>query len=405
MTRPFVVVGANLAGGRAVEALREAGYDGRLILVGEEPDRPYERPPLSKDLLRGETAPDAVFLREASFYESHDVELRLGVRAIGLDPEGTLTLDDGDAIGFERCLLATGGQVRRLEAPGADLEGVRYLRTLRDATGLADDLARTPRVVVVGAGFIGAEVAASARTLGCEVTIIEIAPLPLGRVLGEDLARAFADLHRDHGVDLRLGEGVERFEGTGRVEAVVGSSGTRYPADLVVVGVGITPNTELAAEAGIECDDGIVVDERCRTSAPRVFAAGDVARWPDAFSGGPVRVEHYQNAQNQGAHAGRAMLGAEEPYRDLPWFWSDQYDVNLQMLGHPDDDAERVVRGSIPDRDATVFWLRGPRVVAAVALNRPRDIAAARRLVQRGIDVDPQALTDEDTDLRQLVRG
>ncbi len=404
MTRPFVVVGANLAGGRAVEALRDAGY-GPLVLVGEEPDRPYERPPLSKELLRGETEPDAVFLREAAFYEEHDVELRLGVRVSALDPEGTVTLDDGDTIGFERCLIATGGRVRRLEVPGAGLEGVRYLRTLGDATGLAEELGRTPRVVVVGAGFIGAEVAASARTLGCEVTMIEIAPVPLGRVLGEDLGRAFADLHRDHGVDLRLGEGVERFEGAGRVEAVVGSSGTRYPADLVVVGVGIAPNTELAEGAGIDCDDGIVVDEQCRTSAPRVFAAGDVARWPDTFSGRRIRVEHYQNAQNQGAHAGRAMLGSEEPYRDLPWFWSDQYDLNLQMLGHPDDDAERIVRGSIPDRDATVFWLRGPRMVAAVALNRPRDIGAARRLIQRGIDVDATTLQDAETDLRELVRG
>ena len=266
----------------------------------------------------------------------HDVELRLGARATTLDAsQATLALSDGDTLTFDACLIATGGRPRKLDVPGADLDGVHYLRTLRDATILATELSRKPRVVVVGAGFIGAEVAASARTLGCDVTMLEMLDVPLARVLGDDLGRVYAQIHSDHGVDLRLGEGVERFEGSGRVEAVTGSSGARYPADLVVVGVGIVPNVELASEAGITCDNGVVVDELCRTSAENVFAAGDVANRPDDYSGGRIRVEHFQNAQNQGAAAAHAMLGRDEPFQEVPWFWSDQYDVNLQMLGHP----------------------------------------------------------------------
>jgi 3-phenylpropionate/trans-cinnamate dioxygenase ferredoxin reductase subunit len=269
---------------------------------------------------------------------------------------------------------------------------------------LATELARRPRVVVIGAGFIGAEVAASARMVGCEVTILEILEVPLARVLGEDLGRVYAQIHRDNGVDLRLGEGVERIEGADRVEAVVSTAGRRYPADLVVVGVGIEPNVELAHEAGIACDKGIVVDARCRTSAPKVFAAGDVANRPDDYSGGRIRVEHFQNAQNQGTAAARNMLGRDEPFQEVPWFWSDQYDVNLQMLGHPGPDADRVLRGRLEDREFTALYVRGGVVVAAIALNRGRDIAAARRLISRHVPVDPKRLADTDVELKALLR-
>jgi 3-phenylpropionate/trans-cinnamate dioxygenase ferredoxin reductase subunit len=295
--------------------------------------------------------------------------------------------------------------VRTLDVPGSELEGVRYLRTMRDSAGLSAELAERPRVVVIGAGFIGAEVAASARTVGCEVTMLEILDVPLGRVLGDDLGRVYADIHRDHGVDVRLGEGVERFDGDGRVGTVVGTSGTRYPADLVVVGVGIVPNVDLAAEAGIDCGNGILVDEHCRTSAPNVFAAGDVANRPDAFSGGRIRVEHFQNAQNQGPAAARSMLGSGEPFQEVPWFWSDQYEVTLQMLGHPDPEAERVLRGSMDERRFTVFYMRDGHVTAAVSLNRGKDISAARRMIQRRVAVDPKQLADVDVALKDLLRA
>ncbi|MGH2760332.1 MAG: NAD(P)/FAD-dependent oxidoreductase [Actinomycetota bacterium] len=401
-----VVVGANLAGGRAVEALRREGFDGRVVLVGDEPDRPYERPPLSKEVLRSETDAASVFLREESWYADNDVELRLGVRATGLSPtDRTITLEDAETIRYDSCLLTTGGRVRTLDVPGHDLAGVRYLRTLHEAAELATALTHRPRVVVVGAGFIGAEVAASARTVGCEVTILEVLDVPLVRVLGPDLGEVYASIHRDHGVELRLGEGVERFEGHDHVEAVVGAGGTRYPADLVVVGVGIVPNVELAQEAGLDCDNGIVVDELCRASAPGVFAAGDVANRPDPYSGARIRVEHFQNAQNQGAAAARTIAGGSEPFAEVPWFWSDQYDVNLQMLGHPTPDAQRVVRGRIEERDFTALYLRSDRVVAAVAMNRGRDIAVARRLIERGISVDATRAGDETVELRELLKA
>ncbi len=402
--RILVVVGASLAGGRAVETLREEGFDGRVVLVGAEPDRPYERPPLSKEVLRSQAHPETVYLRDESWYDENDVELRLGTTATSLTP-GELTLDDGHTVGFDACLIATGGRVRTLDVPGAELGGVRYLRTIREASELAGELAGHPRVVVVGAGFIGAEVAASARTLGCEVTMLEILDVPLARVLGDDLGRLYAQLHRDHGVDLRLGEGVDRFEGAGRVSSVVGTSGTTYAADVVVIGVGIVPNVELAAEAGLECANGVLVDERCRTSSEAVFAAGDVANRPDAFSGERIRVEHFQNAQNQGPAAARSMLGRDEPFQEVPWFWSDQYDVNLQMLGHPSADAERIVRGDLGSRDFVALYVRGDWLIAAVAMNRGKDISAARRLIERRVAVERERLADEDVALRELLRA
>jgi 3-phenylpropionate/trans-cinnamate dioxygenase ferredoxin reductase subunit len=400
--RTFVVVGANLAGGRAVETLRGEGFDGRIVLVGDEPHRPYERPPLSKEVVRGEAEP--VFLRETEWYADKEIELRLGSRATSLDPAGSLTVD-GESLAFDACLLATGGRPRSLDVPGADLEGVHYLRTLGDAEVLAESLRARPRVVVIGAGFIGAEIAASARVLGCDVAMIEVLDVPLLRVLGEEIGGVYAQIHRDHGVDLRLAEGVECFEGSGRVETVVGTSGARYAADLVVVGVGIQPNVELALDAGIACDNGVLVDEHCRTSAPKVFAAGDVAKRPDVHSGGPIRPEHFQNAQNQGPAAAKSMLGSQEPFHEVPWFWSDQYDVNLQMLGYTTPDKERVVRGSLDDRNFTAFFLEGDLVIAAIALNRGRDISATRRLIERRITVDRARLADEDVALKDLLRA
>jgi 3-phenylpropionate/trans-cinnamate dioxygenase ferredoxin reductase component len=403
--RTVVVVGANVAGGRAVEALRSDGFDGRVVLIGAEPDRPYERPPLSKEVVPGEVQGDSVFLRPPQWYDEQEIELRLGGRVRQLDPSGSVVLEDGTSLAFDACLLATGGRVRTLDVPGSELQGVHYLRTLQEANGLCTELARKPRVVVIGAGFIGAEIAASARMLGCEVTIIEVLDVPLLRVLGEEIGRVYAQIHRDHSVDLRLAEGVERFEGAGRVEAVVGTSGTRYPADLVVVGVGIAPNVELAEAAGIVCDNGVVVDERCRTSAANVFAAGDVARRPDVYSGGLIRPEHFQNAQNQGPAAARSMLGSGEAFQEVPWFWSDQYDSNLQMLGYTTPDKERVLRGSLESREFTAFFLEGDRVVAAIALNRGRDIAPTRRLIERRVTVDRRKLADDGVALKDLLRA
>jgi 3-phenylpropionate/trans-cinnamate dioxygenase ferredoxin reductase subunit len=402
--RSVVVVGGGVAGGQAVQTLRAEGFDGRVALVGEERDRPYERPPLSKELLLGTSQRDWLFLKPQDWYADNAVELSLGVRAARLDPAGAVELDDGTDLRFDACILATGGRVRRLAVPGGDLDGVGYLRTLADSEALRATLAGRPPVVVVGAGFIGAEVASCARSLGCEVTMLEVAELPLLRVLGRELAAFYRDLHLEHGVDLRLAEGVESFRGAGRMEQVVGTSGRAYPAGVVVVGVGIDPADDLARDAGLRCDNGVIVDELCATSAPNVFAAGDVARFPSELAGGLVRVEHFQNAQRQGAAAARAVLGSGEPYRDVPWFWSNQYDVNLQMLGHPSPSDETVERGSLAAHDWLSICVRGGRVAGAIALNRGRDISICRRLIERRTPVTRDRLADETADLRELLR-
>lgn len=400
----YVIVGANLAGGRAAETLRDEGFEGRLILVGAEPDRPYERPPLSKDFLRGDLPKEKLYLRPAAYYDEQRIELRLGVRALRLRPdEPVIELSDGTALRFDRLLIATGATPRRLRVPGAELPGVRYLRTLPDAEELGAILRRRPRLVVVGAGFIGAEVAATARTLGCDVTLLEMLPVPLGRVLGEQVGRIYAALHVAHGVNLRTSEEVVAFRGAGRVEEVVTASGAVLPCDVVVVGIGVVPEVAWLDGAGITIQNGLVVDELCATSRAHIYAAGDLANWPHPLFGERLRVEHYDNAQQQGAAAARSMLGRGTPYGPVPFFWSDQYDATLQYVGHAAPDDEVVFRGS-PGGDAWVaYYLRHGRLRAALGLNRPRDVSLARRLIAAQVTVTPEQLRDEQTDLRALL--
>lgn len=400
----FVVVGANLAGGRAVETLRAEGFDGRVVLVGAEPHRPYERPPLSKEVLRGEQEPAKAYLRDEPWYAENDVELRLGTRATDLDPAGkTITLEGGERLAYDRLLLATGGRVRRLEVPGADLDGVFTLRTIDDALAIRERLSPGAPLVVIGAGFIGAEVAASAKTIGCEVTVLEIAEVPLGRALGEEVGRVYAEIPRERGVDLRTGVGVERIEGDGRVRRVIATDGSALDAEAVVVGVGVDPETSLAEAGGLDVANGVVVDERCRTSAAEVFAAGDVASHPNPILGERIRVEHWQNAQNQGAAAARSMLGAGEPFAEVPWFWSDQFDVNLQMAGHPTRWDRLAFRGDVAARSFSIFYLRDGVVVAVLGVNRFKDVRAGRALVAARAAIAPEVLSDEGTDLKALA--
>lgn len=402
--RTFVVVGANLAGGRAVETLREQGFDGRIVLVGAEPDRPYERPPLSKEFLRGEMAEEQLYLRPVEYYAAQQIELWLGIRATRLRPgEPVVELSDGRALRYDALLIATGATPRRLGVPGADLLGIHYLRTLRDAERLGAALRQRPRLVVIGAGFIGAEVAASARVLGCDVTLLEMLPVPLGRVLGAEVGRVYAALHRAHGVDLRTGETVAAFRGAGRVEQVLTASGAALPCDLAVVGIGVVPEVAWLEGSGIDRGDGVLVDEYCGTSRPNVYAAGDVANWPHPLFGERLRVEHYDNAQEQGAAAARSMLGERTPYAPVPFFWSDQYDATLQYVGHASPDDRVVFRGQ-PGSDSWVaFYVRDGRLRAALGLNRSRDVFAARRLIAAQISPSAEQLRDEQVDLRRLV--
>src|SRR5439155_25677848 len=317
----FVIVGASLAGAKAAETLRTEGFDGRVILVGAEESRPYERPPLSKDYLRGEVGREKVYVHDENFYAENNIELRLGRTVTALDTGGQeLTLRHGERLHYDRLLLVTGSEPRHLPIPGGSLDGVLYLRSVEDSDALRERLDRGGSVVVIGAGWIGAEVAASAKQRGLDVTVIEPASVPLERVLGSEIGAIYRDIHTDHGVRMLLGTGVERFEGHTGVERVRTTDGRTIECDFVVVGIGVTPRTGLAAEAGLHVDDGIVVDEHLQTSVPGVFAAGDVAAAHHPFYGQGIRVEHWANALNQGPVAARNMLGRPEVYDRLPYF-------------------------------------------------------------------------------------
>ncbi|MFC5137256.1 NAD(P)/FAD-dependent oxidoreductase [Actinomycetospora rhizophila] len=367
-----VVVGAGLAGAKAAEALREGGA-GRVVLIGDEQERPYDRPPLSKDYLQGSTGRDGVYLHPADWYAEHGIELRTGVRAHAVDRDAhEVVLADGERVGYRKLLLATGSSPRRLPVGGVDLDGVHHLRTLGDSDRIAAAIRSSSRIVVIGAGWIGLEVTAAARIAGVAVTVIESAPLPLLRVLGPEIAEVFATLHREHGVDLRLDTDLAEIRGRdGRATGVRLGDDTEIDADAVVVGVGITPNTDLAEAAGLEVADGVVVDARHRTSDPDVHAAGDVARlWYPAFDR-HLRVEHWDNALNGGPAAARAMLGDETPYDHLPYFFTDQYDLGMEYTGYvaPGEYDEVVVRGELGSREFVAFWLARGRVLAGMNVN------------------------------------
>jgi len=408
MTEPrtFVVVGAGLAAASAVSALRTEGFDGRLVVFGDEFDLPYERPPLSKEFLRGETEFEAAVVRPAEWYAENDVDLRLGGRVEAVDPAArSVTIAGEETVSYDRLLLATGGRNRPVPFPGGDLDGVLQLRTRRDAERIREAARGGARVAIVGAGFIGLEVAASLRSLGAEVEIVEVFGRPLERVLGPEVGAVFEAIHRDHGVVFHMGEHVERLEGAGRVERLVTSEGTTLDCDVVVVGIGIAPNVELAVDGGLDVDNGVLVDERLAASAPGVFAAGDLANHAHPLFGRRIRVEHYDNAIKQGVAAARAMLGGEEPFADVHWFWSDQYEHDLQYVGFADRWDEIVVQGSLEERSFVAFYLRDGIVDGVGGLGRGREVRRARDLVRARRPVDPAALRDEDVDLKALGRS
>src|SRR5215211_729661 len=359
-----VIVGASLAGAKAAETLRAEGFDGRVVLIGAEEERPYERPPLSKEYVRGEAGREKVYVHDERFYAEHDIELRLGRTAVSLDTASReLELDGGERLRYDRLLLSTGAAPRRLEIPGADLDGVLYLRSVQDSDALRERIDRGGAVVVVGAGWIGAEVAASARQRGVDVTVVDPASLPLERVLGTEVGAIYRDIHADHGVRMLLGTGVEAFEGKGAVERVRTTDGRLVDCDFVVVGVGVQPRTELAAEAGLAICNGVLVDQRLRANAPGVFAAGDVANAAHPFYGEPVRVEHWANALNQGPAAARNMLGQPVAYERLPYFFSDQYEVGMEYTGYARGEDRVVLRGDPAAREFVAFWMSEDRVL------------------------------------------
>jgi 3-phenylpropionate/trans-cinnamate dioxygenase ferredoxin reductase subunit len=399
----FVVVGASQAGGTAAAELREQGFDGRVVLIGDEPHLPYERPPLSKEYLRGEQSLETGALRPEHWWKEHEVELRLGERAERIDIDGRrVVLAGGEAVSFDKLLIATGSRNRRVPIPGIELDGVYDLRTASDADRIKEVAERGGRVALVGMGFIGAELAASFRTLGLEVTAIDPGDVPLQRVLGVDIGRVIRDLHADHGVTMHFGDHVDSLVGDGRVEAVLTKGGVRIECDFAVVGVGVQPNVEIVEGTGIEAPNGIAVDAGLETNVPGVFAAGDVALHEHPLFG-RIRVEHWDNALKMGQHAARSMLGDKQAFADPHWFWSDQYDANIQMAGFAITWDELVIRGRIDDRSFTAFYLHEGRLLSAFSLNRPRDVRRSMRLIRAGVNPTPEQLRDETVDLRTLL--
>jgi 3-phenylpropionate/trans-cinnamate dioxygenase ferredoxin reductase component len=373
-TQPnFIIVGGGLAGAIAAGTLREERFDGTITLLGEEPHRPYERPPLSKDYLQGKVDRDSIFAHPEPWYADHTVELRLGTPMTSLDPAArTITTASGAQLGYDKLLLTTGSTPRRLSVPGADLDGVQYLRSVDDSERIKAAFAQAHRVAIIGAGWIGLETAAAARNAGLDVTLLERSELPLLHVLGPETAPIFADLHRDHGVDLRTQVAVAELTGrNGAVTGVILSDGSRIDADMVLVGVGITPNTQLAAQAGLDVDNGILVDEHLRTSDPNIFAAGDVANAYNPRLGRHIRVEHWANARRQGATAGKAMLGQAAVDARPSYFFTDQYDLSMEYTGDigPSGYDQVIFRRHADPRQLIVFWLQKQRVQAGMNIN------------------------------------
>ena len=404
----FVIVGGGLAGAKAAEALRADGFDGEVVLFGSEPERPYERPPLSKGYLLGKEDREKAFVHSAGWYDEHDVDLRSGVTVAMIDPAAHLVTFEGGTLGYDKLLLATGASARRVDLPGAGLGNVLYLRTLPESDALREAFTPDARVVIVGAGWIGLEAAAAARTAGASVTVLEPQPTALYRVLGPELGEKFARLHRSHGVEFRFEESAAEFRAAGpgsdRVGTVVTTAGAELPADVVVVGIGVTPNVGLAESAGLEVGNGVVTDSALRTSDPDIFAAGDVASSYVPLLGRHLRVDHWSNALNGGKAAGYSMLGQQVEYNRVPYFYSDQYDLGMECAGLPDPGRydQVVYRGDSDTLEFIAFWLQERRLVAGMNVNVWDVNDDIQGLIRSARPLDPARLANPGIPLTEV---
>ncbi|HUD36850.1 MAG TPA: FAD-dependent oxidoreductase [Streptosporangiaceae bacterium] len=406
----YVIVGASLAGAHAAQTLRDEGFDGQVILIGDEKDLPYERPPLSKDYLMGKSGREKLLAEPADWYGEHDVELRLGETVTGIDRGSQdVILGSGSTVGYDKLLLTTGSSPRRLEVPGADADGVHYLRRISDSDRIKEVITESSRIAVIGAGWIGLEVAAAARTAGLDVSVVEMAELPLLNVLGPEVAQIFATLHADNGTDLVLGAHVSEITvSRNHADGIRLADGSHLRADAIIVGVGVTPNTGLAAGAGLTVDNGVLVDARLRTSDESVFAAGDVANAFHPFYGKHLRVEHWSNARHQPRAAARAMLGQDVSYDRVPYFFTDQYDLGMEYAGYVEPGGyDRVVfRGDTGAREFIAFWLAADnRVLAGMNVNIWDVNDTIMAIAGSGRPVDPAALADPSVPLESLAAG
>jgi 3-phenylpropionate/trans-cinnamate dioxygenase ferredoxin reductase component len=404
LTKRIVIAGAGHAAGQVITSLRQKKFGGQVTLIGEEPYLPYQRPPLSKKFLAGDMAPERLFVKPPSFYEDPSIDVMLGRAVTGIDrQQKEVSTDQGETISYDTLILALGSRVRRLPVAGADLPGVHYLRGIADVEAIRESLKADTSLVVVGAGYIGLEVAAVARTLGANVTVVEMADRVMSRVVSPEISDFYQIEHTNHGVKLKLSTTVTAILGKKRVKAVETGNGDSIPADLVIIGVGIVPNTELASDAGLPVDDGIVVDDHCRTSDPDIYAVGDCTRHPNDIYGRQLRLESVQNALEQAKVAADNICGKDTSYCEVPWFWSDQYDLKLQIAGLSTDYDDVVIRGNPAGRSFSCLYLVNGRLIAVDAVNSPRDFLQSKALIGSRAIVPIEKLADPDTALKDLV--
>jgi 3-phenylpropionate/trans-cinnamate dioxygenase ferredoxin reductase subunit len=400
----IVIAGAGHAAGQAIASLRQKGFDGEIILIGDEPWLPYQRPPLSKKFLAGEMPPERLYFKPPAFYEESGVDVRLETRVRGIDRESRrIEIESGEPIAYDRLLLALGSRVRHIDVPGSDLGGIHYLRSIGDVERIRADMEGARNVVIVGAGYIGLEVAAVARQLGHAVTVLETESRVMSRVVSPVVSEFYQQQHLARGVELRLSTALRAFDGDEKVRAVRTADGEAIPADVVVVGVGIVPNTELAVAAGLEVDNGIVVDERCRTTDANIHAIGDCTSHPNAIYGRRIRLESVHNALEQAKTAASDICGEATAYTQVPWFWSDQYDLKLQIAGLSQGYDQIVIRGTPEQRSFSCLYLRKGVLIACDSINAPRDFMQSKSLIAGRSPVDTDELADESTPLKDLA--
>ena len=404
MTQRIVIAGAGHAAGQLVTSLRQNKFDGDIVLVGDEPFLPYQRPPLSKKYLAGELDAERLYVKPESFYEEARVELQLDTRIESIDRDAhCLCIEGGERIAYDKLVLAVGSRVRRLPVDGVTLPGVHYLRSIADVDGIREGLESGRRIVVIGAGYIGLEVAAVARQAGLDVTVIEMADRVMSRVVSPEISDFYQIEHTNQGVKLRLSTGVQAINGKKRAKSVTTSEGDEIPADLVVIGVGIVPNTELASAAGLDVDNGIVVDDHCRTSDPDIYAVGDCTVHPNDVYGRHLRLESVHNALEQAKTAAANLCGDDVAYSEVPWFWSDQYDLKLQIAGLSEDYDDIVIRGNPAERSFSCLYLKDSRLIAIDAINAPRDFVQSKALIAAGEPIEKERLQDPETQLKDLA--
>ncbi|MDP6435755.1 MAG: FAD-dependent oxidoreductase [Gammaproteobacteria bacterium] len=404
MSGTIVIVGAGHAAGQASASLRQKGYTGRIVMVGEEAFVPYQRPPLSKKFLAGELKIEQLYFKPENFYPDKDIELRLSTRVTNIDRAArNVSLDNGETLEYEKLLLCTGGHVRKLETPGSNLAGIHYLRSIEDVLEIQKSFKAGTRLVIVGGGYVGLEVAAVAVERGLDVTLLESEDRVMSRVTGAEVSRFFQRRHREAGVRMEFGRLVEGFRGDGTIAEVVCADDSAIAADLCIVGVGILPNTDIAEDAGIECDDGILVDECCQTSDPDILAAGDCTKHPSSIFERTFRLESVHNAIEQGKTAAATICGERTPYNQAPWFWSDQYDIKLQIVGIHLGCDNLVVRGDPASNSFAAFYFIGNRLMAVDAINSPREFMLGKKLVTAKATFDLSELADESNDFKELA--